>query len=365
MKTNIFPIPFTTDFLATHFGLNLGHILEASFVINEPGSEGYTIKFDTAEHANDFYQIMQKICALWLDTTSSSVILRYDENYTILKAAKIYDTSNIAPFNLDFLSKYYDLNKEQVKKVGEDTAIGKYVIYFHQRDDSELFYNHLIQLGLHPKFYFGDNSVTLTCIESFSYLQKAAIKVDAQNQTSVKTLPLSPYKPSTQLFDQLSSSSKSSIQQNLAKNDPPFNLTWLSQNFGLDITKVKKDALDFLGMYTIYFHDLDSAKQFFNKMNTTGCNPRLWDFNNSVELNRYTKDAILRTVGSIDSIPSASIETEESSQSSKSISQPRNYSFFPSQEVTKPSEVYIDRPEATVPTAMATPTLSLRIDNID
>lgn len=186
-----------------------------------------------------------------------------------LKPIEIQDKSD--PFDIEWLAINFGLNSKDIKSAKFD-IIGSYEIYFYNLKAAKQFYNFLNNAQCNPQIL---ECLNLVRLNKYS---KDKILMAAKDFGEVSKLE----------------------SKEIEDEDNPFNIEWLSTNFGLKLKDIKSAALDIIGSYDINFYNLEEAKQFYNTLKKAQCNPQIFESLNLVKLNIHTKDKILRTAKIID-----------------------------------------------------------------
>lgn len=299
MAKYIPPIPFDIEYLAEHFGLELAHVKKTELDLEY---KCFKIQFDSLEHAETFSKILLENtkCYPRLWSFSAQIEISYSSSWDLLKAAGT-SWDGIAPFNLDFLSLYFDLDKEKVASANMVYALSspyRYIIKFNQQDDSKAFFEHLKKLGLYPTWIWDKKSVSINPMESFSLLKIAAISSKAKlitTRTSGSNID-STAASSSQFFTKTASSIPTSIHS----TEDPFNLEWMVVGFNLNRDAISKAGFDDF-TYEIKFKNgyESDAKDFYKALRENNIGANHFDFNNSVCINPNFKEELLAIQSSI------------------------------------------------------------------
>ncbi|MBX9744976.1 MAG: hypothetical protein K2X08_07190 [Chlamydiales bacterium] len=205
-----------------------------------------------------------------------------------------------APFDLKWLAAHFNFDDSDVEKAEFDSIGVMFEVQFKKGKEliAEQFYNKLVGNDCYPKRYEFNNSVCLN-----KHLKKEILSAGNSDQPLISQgkSEKSNIINTLAIRDQISlptSSFEAIFDATFSKKklEAPFELSWLQENYKLDLKQVKKAGFSFLGLgFEVEFKRQESLalNAFMAVLVEVGCNPKYNRFSNSVELKEMQKEKLL------------------------------------------------------------------------
>lgn len=303
-------LPFDIDWLAEHFNLDKSLVVDDGFDVM--GGLHYIIEFCDENAAKSFQKELKKRAdlntSLWGE---QSLHIHYNNClHKILRAVGMHDAKGFAPYNLEFLKKYFQLDPTLVAYT--DYGIQFYDICFIQREEAEIFHQKMSALKCYSIWAGGhvskwgrnqDQYRTVSFNASMTAAIILAVVFDQlpnhkfKKITNPQAIPLLPFfmeNPSPCKPSLTKTENNTSLLQ-----EAPFNLLWLVEHFP-DILKEEyikeaKNSSLYPHQFQLIYKDefKDRAKEFnaFLRLNQIGVNH--WDWQNALEFNQHSSSKLL------------------------------------------------------------------------
>lgn len=208
-----------------------------------------------------------------------------------------------APFNVKWLAEHFNFDDSDVKKSNFDSINVMFEVHFKSDKESvaQKFYESLLEKGCHPQYFKFNNSVCLNKHQKEKILSAGSSTFTPNSsQTSTIQEEINPLNHIIiQDLAQPIQRLDMSLDETRLQHQPeaPFNLSWLEENYKLDVNHVKSAKFSSLigcGFEVEFKPDAILARNaFIAALTKAGCEPEYNQFSNTVELSERQKEKLL------------------------------------------------------------------------